>query len=337
MKKLNFIWLLVKLFVIYIQCNSIKRYKYINNTNGCITDKNTRNVSYDNNVKSDFLFDKVKIFCLMITGPQYIESRVKFQKETWLSKCNDYLYVSSLSNTSLPSVAANVIEGRDTLWEKIRFGLQYVYDNYKDKFDWLLLIDDDSFVIMENLRFYLLSQNSNDLLHHGFRMKDLKSFNKDGYIQGGGGDVLSKLALEALITNGFKNISMCKEGNTDSGDVELGICLANVNVKIGESRDFLGRLRFVPGTPDAYTGVEDNSIFNSFNNLGYFKQPRGINSLSEYLISLHYLSGHNMYFIDYLLYQANVFGRQTSLFRNIGSSKFNDNFINSEILSILNC
>uniref|UniRef100_A0A0N5C556 N-acetylgalactosaminide beta-1,3-galactosyltransferase n=1 Tax=Strongyloides papillosus TaxID=174720 RepID=A0A0N5C556_STREA len=297
----------------------------------CQTIKSTDNVKHfdDTNIVSEFLFNKVKIFCLILTGPQYTTSRVKFQKETWLNRCNDYLYVSSLSNSSLPSIGADVVEGRDTLWEKIRFGLEYVYLHYFNKYDWFLLVDDDSFVFMENMRFFLLSQNSNATLHYGFRMKDLKFKNKEGYIQGGGGDVLSKVDLQILVNYGFQNDSLCGIGNGDSGDVELGKCLSNIGIKIGETRDFQSRLTFLPGTPDAFTGVDKNQIFNSFQKLSYYKINRGIESLSEYLISLHYLSGHNMYIIEYLMYHANVFGRQSSFYRNITRSRISDNMLKS--------
>uniref|UniRef100_A0A0K0F457 N-acetylgalactosaminide beta-1,3-galactosyltransferase n=1 Tax=Strongyloides venezuelensis TaxID=75913 RepID=A0A0K0F457_STRVS len=263
--------------------------------------------------------------------PQYTTSRVKFQKETWLNRCNDFLYVSSLSNSSLPSIGADVVEGRDTLWEKIRFGLEYVYLHYFNKYDWFLLADDDSFVIMENMRFFLLSQNSNTTLHYGFRMKDMKFKNKEGYVQGGGGDVLSKMDLQIIVNYGFQNDSLCGNGNGDSGDTELGKCLSNIGIKIGETRDFQSRLTFLPGTPDAFTGVDKNQIFNSFQKLSYYTLNRGIESLSEYLISLHYLSGHNMYIIEYLMYRANVFGRQSSFYRNITRSKISDNMLKSLI------
>uniref|UniRef100_A0AAF5DM55 N-acetylgalactosaminide beta-1,3-galactosyltransferase n=2 Tax=Strongyloides stercoralis TaxID=6248 RepID=A0AAF5DM55_STRER len=313
--------------------NNDNNLKTINNK---MTNTKNENIYNDNNIISKFLYKKVKIFCLIITGPQYTTSRVKYQKETWLKRCNNYLYVSSLSNISLPSIGVDVVEGRDTLWEKIRFGLEYVYKYYFNKYDWFMLIDDDSYVFMENIRFFLLAQNPNKLLHYGFRMKELKSTNKEGYIQGGSGDVFNKKVLQKLINFGFKNDSICKKSTDNSGDVELGECLSNIGVRIGESRDFLSRLTFIPGPPDAFIGINDNSIFNSFKKLSYYTINRGIKSLSEYIISMHYVSGHNMYIIEYLLYQANVFGRQSSFNYNITRKKINDNYLKKMLLKKLN-
>ncbi|CEF60304.1 Glycoprotein-N-acetylgalactosamine 3-beta-galactosyltransferase 1 [Strongyloides ratti] len=320
MKKTNFINIYLQLFIIYIQIFSIKNDSNLKIINNKIFNYKNENIYYDNNIVSKFLYNNVKIFCLILTGPQYITSRVNYQKETWLNRCNDFLYVSSLSNISLPSIGVDVVEGRDTLWEKIRYGIEYVYKYYFNNYDWFLLIDDDSYVFMENLRFFLLSKNSNNLLHYGFRMKDLKSTIKEGYIQGGSGDVLSKMVLKKLVNIGFKNDSICKKYSDNSGDVELGECLSNIGIKIGESRDFLSRLTFIPGPPDAFTGVSDNSIYKSFNKLSYYMFKRG----------------HNMYIIEYLLYQANVFGRQSTFNYNITRNKINDDYLKKLLYKKLN-
>lgn len=64
-----------------------------------------------------------------------------------------------------------VKEGRSHLTGKVRHALAFAYDKLNNSFDWILKCDDDSYVIMENLRHLLslVKQNSSALL--GFHMK----------------------------------------------------------------------------------------------------------------------------------------------------------------------
>jgi len=62
--------------------------------------------------------------------------------------------MSSTKEDSLPTVVLPVVESRDTLWKKTKLAFQHVYENYIDKADWFLKADDDTYVIVENLRYY---------------------------------------------------------------------------------------------------------------------------------------------------------------------------------------
>ena len=65
--------------------------------------------------------------------------------------------------------------------------LYYCYQHHRDEFDWFLKTDDDTFMVIENLRELLRSFDTKEPLHFGHHFKAL-----GGYFSGGAGYVLSR-------------------------------------------------------------------------------------------------------------------------------------------------
>ena len=60
-------------------------------------------------------------------------------------------------------------------------------------------------------------------------------------------------ALRRFATEALTNSSKCRvENDGGSEDVEMGHCLKNVGVRNEDSRDNLGRYRFLPFNPEAH-------------------------------------------------------------------------------------
>lgn len=146
---------------------------------------------------------------------------------------------------------ANIIplpvqEGRDNLWAKTREAFKYIYDNHRDDADWFLKADDDSYVVMENLRSMLHPYTPDMPVYFGRKFKLPSQPPSQGYMSGGAGYVLSKRAMNVLVEDGFPNKTICWPGNGGAEDAELGKCLAQLGVVAGDSREEDGRDRFFP-------------------------------------------------------------------------------------------
>ncbi|PAV61977.1 hypothetical protein WR25_23218 [Diploscapter pachys] len=120
--------------------------------------------------------------------------------------------MSSEDDDNLPAMNLNVSEGRDYLWSKTKKAFKYIYDNYRNDYDWYLKTDDDTYVVMENLRMMLLAHSPDELLYFGFKFK---LHVKQGYMSGGAGYVLSRGALEKFITKALPNKSICSNDHID--------------------------------------------------------------------------------------------------------------------------
>ena len=104
--------------------------------------------------------------------------------------------MSSKSDEDLPTVKLNVTEGRDKLWAKTKNAFTYVYKNYYQEYDWFVKADDDTYMVIENLRYLLKDYNSSHPLYFG---RKFKPYVDQGYMSGGAGYVLSKEALRRFV------------------------------------------------------------------------------------------------------------------------------------------
>ena len=112
--------------------------------------------------------------------------------------------MSSETDDDLPTVQLNMSEGRDNLWGKTKNAFKYVYQNYFEDYDWFVKADDDTYMIIENLRYLLKDFNPSHPLYFG---RKFKPYVEQGYMSGGAGYVLSKEALRRFVEVCFNFIS----------------------------------------------------------------------------------------------------------------------------------
>jgi len=102
------------------------------------------------------LQQKVRVLCWVMTSPETVSYKARHVKATWGSRCNVLLFMSSERDRHLPAVGLNVSEGHDNLWGKTRAAFAYIYSHHRDDADWFFKADDDTYVIVENLRLLLM-------------------------------------------------------------------------------------------------------------------------------------------------------------------------------------
>ncbi|XP_071962036.1 glycoprotein-N-acetylgalactosamine 3-beta-galactosyltransferase 1-like [Antedon mediterranea] len=247
---------------------------------------------------SDDKFLNVRVLCWVMTSPFTLLSKARHVKNTWGWRCDKTLYMSSVENSSFPSIGLNVTEGRDALWAKTKEAFKYIYKHHFDEADWFLKADDDTFLIVENLKYMLASQNSSDPIYFGH---NFKTFVRQGYMSGGAGYVLSKEALDRFVNKALPNGDKCSASGSGAEDVELGKCLQNVGVVAGDSRDSLNRTRFLPFGLEYFLG----SMPKNFWYWSYQKYPLkvGRECCSDYIITFHYVNPKEMYLLEFYIYK----------------------------------
>jgi hypothetical protein len=72
--------------------------------------------------------------------------------------------------------------------------------NCRDEADWFMKADDDTYTIVENLRYMLEPHNATKPIYFGCKFKP---YVRQGYMSGGAGYVLSKEALRRFVTQGI--------------------------------------------------------------------------------------------------------------------------------------
>lgn len=164
---------------------------------------------------ADFLYNEVKILCWIMISPTNHQTRGVHIKNTWGKRCNKLLFMSSIEDPELDSVALPVKNTKSNLWPKTKAAFKFISKNHLNDYDWFLKADDDTFMIMENVRHLLHQYRPGTALYFGHRMTGNGSL--DGFMQGGA-YILSRKAVEKFV----QRAPSCYKKKSWAEDLYLG-------------------------------------------------------------------------------------------------------------------
>jgi len=204
---------------------------------------------------------KPRILCFSYTLSKAHDTAVNNLRMTWAQRCDGYLAMSDLTDPSIPSIDIKHKgpEAYENMWQKIRSIWLYLHKHHLHDFDYFVSGGDDLFLVVENLRKYLVSEEiltataggSNPIfLGRPFR----PSGNDIAFNSGGAGFVLNTAAVDVLgkeLLGKGKSGEKCRPNQVGFWeDVNVAYCLNEGGVKIyNATQDEGGRERFLPFTP----------------------------------------------------------------------------------------
>ncbi|OWF55768.1 glycoprotein-N-acetylgalactosamine 3-beta-galactosyltransferase 1-like [Mizuhopecten yessoensis] len=257
---------------------------------------------YVDSRNADEIYRNVTVLCYILTMERNMDNRVVVVNATWAKRCNKVLYLLCTDRKGRDILSTcSVGESKEHLTGKVRYTLKYMYKHYLHKYDWFLKADDDTYVIMENLRYLLSHYPTNKAGYLGYHFK---LFVNQGYMSGGAGYVINKQALKQLVEVGFSQNHCLEDGGNE--DVEIGKCLQASNVSVFSSLDKFQRETFHTDTPWQHTlGLQPSYLDRYSTNHVH----RGAECCSQFPVTYHHLDVDNIIFLEHMLYRTHVWGR----------------------------
>lgn len=234
-----------------------------------------------------------------------------------MSVSTDGLLVAETGNHLMLSLVHNGEEDYYNIWQKVRSMWSYIYDNYYEKYDWFHIGGDDLYLLVENLRLYLESEEIKTAANGGIYLPDgtekvqtplflgrrfaYQGDMNDIFNSGGSGYTMNKAALKTLVVDGFPN--WWPDKKTFSEDTMVARVLAQFGIFPYETKDEAGGERYMPFMPGHHYGYrmpQDHS--KDWYALYSINIKEGLDHCAARSVAFHYVKGPAMKRLHALLY-----------------------------------
>ena len=178
--------------------------------------------------------------------------------KTWGRRCNKMVFFGRSPNVRPPGVSVLAIKSPiGDSWSALREAMIQVAINYQEHYDWFLKVELETYVVIENLRYYLAVFDAAQPHYFGHVYKSWGV----QYNAQEAGFVLSSGALRRLHNALIKGLC---EPSARVGDVELGRCLSDIGIEPSDTRDSRWRGRFLALDPEDHLVPYASSWRSSF-------------------------------------------------------------------------
>jgi glycoprotein-N-acetylgalactosamine 3-beta-galactosyltransferase len=180
-------------------------------------------------------------------------------QKVWAQKCDKYVFMGDKDIPELPMIQIN-FDGPKTylnMWRKSLAMWKYVHTHFLDDFDYFYTCGDDVFMIVENMRKFLLSQRvvgetaKKKGVYIGHRLMNGKRY---AFNAGGPGYVLDRVAV-GLVVNGAEKVGL---DITPVEDLKVAEIMLAAGVEPMHTEDGVSQ-RFHLFAPEFYLSFNPNS------------------------------------------------------------------------------
>ena len=274
---------------------------------------------------------RVKLFCLVYTTSPSHTTVIPRIRETWGPKCDGFLVGSNQTDPSIDAVDIphEGPEEYGNIWQKVRSMWSFVYDHYYDDYDWFHIGGDDLYLIVENLRLYLESEEIRTAANGGIHLpmttttttwtsttdEEMEStplflgrrFALQGnmneiFNSGGSGYTLNKAALKILVVQGLPQFR--PHAKTFSEDTMIASLLKTYHIEPYETKDEMGGERYMPFMPGhhySYQMPMDDKSRDWYARYS-INIKMGLDHCARHSVAFHYVKDQNMYRLHAILY-----------------------------------
>ncbi|XP_022918192.1 C1GALT1-specific chaperone 1-like protein [Onthophagus taurus] len=239
-------------------------------------------------LESEFLYDKVKVLCIILVRNM---RNAEAAKATWAQSCNDVKLINLKVDKKKILISMKKNKQSST-WRLLCNNLL----NVSNTFDWIFVVNDNTFGIVENLR--LLVAPLDKL--KGYYLGHAVNFWGLNYNIGLAGYAINNATLNALKNKLLKNNDSCTTEITfmNKEDFYLGKILSSLNIFPEDTRDSLGLTTF-----HSYNLQQE-----FFVDLNYYKTSiYPVECCSSESITFQAIEADKMYMYHYLIYRLQVF------------------------------